>query len=357
MKKYCFVLLDSINRTPYIRKYIDAADFRYDVILWDRTHSSDAIGAEHCYSFQTDLLTSGWKEKAQKAKAYLQFRQYANQVLSENDYDGVFVFAANTACLCATVLQKKYQGRYILDFRDYWQEKHKWLYNIEKKLLADCYAAVISSRAYEAFLPPFHYCLSHNSQLLDTNQIRHFRERKTEKDRLVMACIGGVKYPEYDRKVLDYFANDPKFELRYLGRGYDVLEEYCRQKQYQNVVIAGEFPISKTLELYEGVDVILNMYGNHTPKLDYALSNKLYFSAQLGIPIIVCPDTYMAEMVIRHGTGFVVDIQNPSDKDAVYEQYQKIDWDRFYERCDAFLEEIKEDERAFCEMVRQFTAE
>lgn len=357
MKKFCFVLLDSINRTPYIRKYIDACEFHYDIILWDRMHNSDASGADNCYYFKTEKLSSGLKEKAQKARAYLQFSRYIKNVLAKNDYDGVFVFAANTACLCASTLLKSYKGRYILDFRDYWQEKHKLLYNIEKKLLRYCYTAVISSRAYETFLPPYKYVMSHNSQFLDEKQIEHFRNRETNKDRLVLACIGGVKYPEYDRQVIDYFANDPRFELRYIGRGYDVLTDYCNEKRYKNVVTSGEFLISETMGKYEGVDVILNMYGNHTPKLDYALSNKLYFSAQLGMPILVCPDTYMADMVTKHGTGFVVDIQNPSDKDKIYEQYMKTNWGDFYHHCDSFLDEIRNDEMKFRDMVRNFTAE
>ncbi len=181
MKKFCFILLDSINRTPYIRKYIDACHFHYDIILWDRTHNSDACGADHCYYFQTSVLSSGFKEKLQKAKAYVQFSGYIKKVLAENDYDGVFVFAANTACLCASTLLKKYKGKYILDFRDYWQEKHRLLYNIEKKLLAHCYAAVISSRAYETFLPPFAYYMSHNSQFLSADQVERFRNRETKK--------------------------------------------------------------------------------------------------------------------------------------------------------------------------------
>ena len=357
MKKFCFVLLDSINRTPYIRKYIDAYPFTYDVILWDRNHNSESCGADTCYYFQTERLAYGIKEKIQKAKAYLQFSGYIKNILEKQDYDGVFVFAANTACLCASTLIKKYKGKYILDFRDYWQEKHKILYNMEKRLLANCYTAVISSRAYETFLPPYHYYMSHNSQFLNEAEISKFRTRAIKKERLVLACIGGIKYPEYDKRVIDYFANDPRFELRYIGRGYDVLDSYCVQKEYENVVIEGEFPIAETVDKYEGVDMILNMYGNHTPKLDYALSNKLYFGAQLGIPILVCPDTYMAEMITEHGTGFVVDISNSADKDTVYQKYLKVNWAEFYSRCDSFLEEIRNDEEAFRSMVISFTAE
>jgi len=83
----------------------------------------------------------------------------------------------------------------------------------------------------------------------------------------------------------------------------------------------------------------------------------LYFSAQLGIPILVCPDTYMAKIVQKYKTGFVVDIRNPLDKNAVYEQYCQINWNEFFDHCDLFMNEIIEDEKIFCEMVRKFTTE
>ena len=85
MKKFCFVLLDSINRTPYIKKYINACEFHYDIILWDRMHNSDACGADNCYYFKTEKLSSGLKEKAQKARAYLQFSRYIRNVLTKNE--------------------------------------------------------------------------------------------------------------------------------------------------------------------------------------------------------------------------------------------------------------------------------
>lgn len=357
MKRFCFVQLDAVNRTPYIRKYISAADFRFDLILWDRGRNSDSCGAERCYRFYMDLSDSGIRMRVQKAIAYVRFARFCNRILRKNKYDGIFVFAANTACLCAGTLMKQYEKQYVLDFRDYWLEDKKWLYNLEKKLLTKCYAAVISSKAFERFLPPFHYYMSHNSQLLEQDLVNHFREMPVHKDRLVIACIGGVKKIDYDKRVIDYFANDPRFEIRYIGRGYEPLRSYCEDKKYENVYIEGEFLIEDTMKKYEGVDLILNMYGNHTPKLDYALSNKLYFSAQLGRPILVCPDTYMAEMVAKYGTGFVVDIDNPADKDFVFIRFGEMERAGFYRRCDAFLEDINEDELRFRQMVQAFTAE
>lgn len=357
MKKFCFVMLDSINRTPYIWKYINAADYKYDIILWDRGRNSDSCGAEKCYYYYTKASAPGGISKAKKMAAYFGFSKYCNKILKKNNYDGVFVFAANTACLTEKTLMKHYSGKFILDFRDYWLEKYRLLYRIEERLLSKCYSAVISSRAYERFLPPYDYYMSHNSQFIDEETAQSFRLRNKSNDKIVIACIGGIKKIDYDKKVIDYFGNDRRFEIRYIGRGYDALSGYCEEKKYANIHIEGEFPIEKTMEKYEGVDIVLNMYGNHTPKLDYALSNKLYFSAQLGMPILVCPDTYMAETVNKYGTGFVIDIQNPADKDSLYENYMNTDWKEFFKKCDSLLKKTEDDEEKFKELIRIFTAE
>ena len=81
MKKFCFVMLDSINRTPYIWKYINAADYKYDIILWDRGRNSDSCGAEKCYYYYTKASAPGGISKAKKmadnSKKCLKLKLYA----------------------------------------------------------------------------------------------------------------------------------------------------------------------------------------------------------------------------------------------------------------------------------------
>lgn len=357
MKKFCFVLLDSLNRAPYIVKYLNASKFNYDIVLWDRGRNSDSCGADSCFYLKTGKQMHGILGQLQKALAYVKFAFFASDKLRKNNYDGVFVFTANTAMLCSNILRKKYKGKYILDIRDYWKEYEKWFYNIEKKLVDDCYAAVISSRAYSSFLPKHEYFVSHNSQIITEAEKKHFRSRNLQHKRIVLACIGGIKYADYDKNVIRYFANDPRFELHYVGRGYEILQKYCDESAIYNVVIEGEFPINETMLKYDNVDMILNMYGNHNPKLDYALSNKLYFSAQLAMPILVCPDTYMAEVVEENGLGMKIDINDCTDKDRLWDFYTSLDRTSYIQKCDVFMKKTEEDEEKFRSLVAAFTQE
>ncbi|MBQ3669280.1 MAG: hypothetical protein II920_08655, partial [Clostridia bacterium] len=124
---------------------------------------------------------------------------------------------------------------------------------------------------------------------------------------------------------------------------------------YKNVHAEGEFPMSETLMKYEGVDAVLNMYGNHNPKLDYALSNKLYISAALALPIIVCPHTCMSETAEKYSTGFTLDIDRPEDRDRLYEYLTGIDRAEFIYNCDRLLENTRADDERFNKLIARFT--
>lgn len=353
MKKYCFVIIESLNRAPYLEKYIKACDYKFDIVIWDRSATSDNPGADNFYV----MHYKEGKELSYKDKfwGYIKFSKFASNILKKNNYKGVFVFTPNVGILCYNILLHKYKGRFILDIRDYWQEKHRLIYMIEKSLVKNSFANIISSRAYKKFLPNANYIITHNSQIMDSKICDRFRSQGLKKkEQIVIACIGAIKFAEYDKKVIDFFANDNRFLLKFIGKGYDQLEEHCRKGNIFNVYTEGMFPMNETFLKYEGVDMILNMYGNHNPKLDYALSNKLYFAAQLGRPIVVCKDTYMEKVAVDNGFGIAVDINNEKSRDSLFEYYNSIEYEKFIKNCDVFLERVVEDEKRFTNIVKKF---
>ena len=353
MSKYCFVIIESLNRAPYLAKYLNILDKDYDIIIWDRSGNSKNPGANNF--FVLNYKQGKNLNYFDKLCGYICFSRFASHILKKNNYDGIFVFTANVGILCYKVLTTKYKKRYILDVRDYWQEKHKIIYLIEKGLVKNSYANVISSSEYKTFLPKAEYVLTHNSQVIDDTVIKHFRNKRVlPKKQIVLACIGAVKYIEYDKKVIDYFANDSRFFLKFIGKGYEQLSDYCDSHKIRNIYIEGMFPMNETYDKYEEVDMILNMYGNHTPKLDYALSNKLYFAAQLGKPIVVCKDTYMERVATDNGFGIAVDIEDINSKDRLYKYYNSINYDELLESCDKFLKIVQKDEQNFASMIKQF---
>ena len=71
-------------------------------------------------------------------------------------------------------------------------------------------------------------------------------------------------------------------------------------------------------------DMINNLYGNNSMLLDYALSNKLYYAALLGLPILVSPDTYMEEVACSYGFGYSVNINSDTVCDDIYNYYKNL---------------------------------
>lgn len=353
MSKYCFVIIESLNRAPYLAKYLEVLKEDYDIIVWDRSGNSNNPGAANFYTM--DYKQGKNLNYFDKFVGYLKFAKFASRILKKSDYKGAFVFTPNVGILCNRVLIRKYKKRFVLDVRDYWKEKNKLIYLMEKGLVKNSFANVISSRAYKTFLPKSEYIVTHNSQIIDEKLMNHFRsQRISPKNKIVVACIGGVKYIEYDKKVIDYFANDDRFFLQYIGKGYDQLGNYCVNHHIGNVYVEGMFPMNETFDKYENVDMILNMYGNHTPKLDYALSNKLYFAAQLGKPIVVCKDTYMEEVSVGNGFGISIDLNDQDGKEKLYRYFNSINYDEFVKNCDSFLNSVEEDESNFEQMINSF---
>ena len=80
-------------------------------------------------------------------------------------------------------------------------------------------------------------------------------------------------------------------------------------------------------------------------KLKYALSNKLYYAAMLGKPILVSPDTCMEKVTQQYEFGFSCDENDENLADKIYEYYTSVEWDEFYNKCDSFIYDVTENEK------------
>lgn len=344
--KVCFVAMDNFNRVPYIQTYIKWIDQPFDVIYWDRSGLNDSIGEANVfrYKLSVDTIKDG-SNKIRKMHGYVGFRKFARHILSEMNYDLIFTLTANCAVLLSDVLLSKYSGKYVIDIRDYWHEDFFPYHNREQKLIQRSALAVISSPAYRDFLCEHDYVVMHNDQSIDPETKKRFMAKTEPSVPFLICCIGAMKNPEYDCRVIDYFANDERFELRFIGRGYDSLGAYVHKKGIHNVKLSGAFPMSETMKQYEGADAILNMYGNHSPYWDYALSNKLYFAARLRLPILVCADTAMAEYAKKYNFGYSIDLNDEKqfDKERILRSYAPEILNQRHLGCSAFLEVVEAD--------------
>lgn len=360
MKRYCLVSFCNMYVLPYAKLYINpiiASGAECDLIYWDRdalNGAKDGFGECRKICYQRKITPES--SAIEKLEGYIESRNFIVKELKTNNYDGIVFLQTHAAVACKGILKKKYQGKYIVDVRDFTLENYSIYRKLEDKVITNSFATVISSPAYSKFLPKYDYVIAHNFSPFPSEMVRKIRRSVFEKpiDPIQISFVGTVRFIDMDVKLLKLFANDVRFKLNYFGTGSEVLSDFCAKEGITNTEFYGSFTPEMTASFYQKTDLINNLYGNHNPFLDYALSNKLYHAGQLYIPILVCPDTYMEDISIQYNMGFVFDVNQPDAKELLYEWYHGLDRESLVKGCDAFIASVIEENTGFDKMIEKF---
>lgn len=324
---------------------INQEGYEYDIIYWDRHNTKEGTGARKVYRYNFDMLDES--TKSQKLIGYYGFRRYVKSILNKEEYHGLVLLTTSVGMILYDLIIKQFKGRFILDIRDYTLENNKIYYYFEEKLINESSATVISSEGFKNFLPLYNYIIVHNSKEITKSEkcIRSKHSRKV--DTIKISFIGFVRFIEQDKKFISKLGNDKRFSILYAGKGANRLKQYCEDNNFTNIELVDQFPSEKTLDFYEQTDLINNVYGNQNPLLDYALSNKLYYAANLKIPILVSDKTYMEEVTKKYKFGFAIDDNSPNLGDLLFNWYQTIDWGVMDSGCETFIEDVDKDNENF----------
>ncbi|MDA8227763.1 MAG: hypothetical protein M0T74_08730 [Desulfitobacterium hafniense] len=360
MKLFCIIGFCNMYVLPYAKTYIKAiqdSGAECTLLFWDR---DEVDGGNDNFPGCRKLCYQRKKTPESSAKdkvlGYLGASKYFRKVIKEENFDGLIFLQTHAAIACQSVLNKQYQGRYIVDIRDWTLENYGIYRNLEKKAIDSSFATVISSPAYSKFLPEHDYVVAHNYTPFPEDQVKAIREQllRDKPEPIGISFVGTIRFIDMDKKILKLFANDERFSINYFGTGSDILETFCKEQGINNTQFYGSFSPDMTTSFYEKTDIINNLYGNHNKFLDYALSNKLYHAGQFHMPILVCPDTYMEEISKEYGMGFVFDVDDAKNPDKLYEWYSGLDRDKLAEGCDRFIEKVKQDNEKFYALIKDF---
>ena len=327
MSRICFVSVGNLYTIPYIKIYEEILEEDFDIVYWNRDIIKECSEAKKLYCFNYKFTN-----KIEKIQGYLKFSKFTYDILEKNNYE-IIIFLGTLSAVLNYKVFKKINSKFIVDVRDYTLENNCMFFLIEKKCFEKCKAVVISSPAYENFLPKnVKYLTIHNTQ---NNQYNINKKKNSQA--LTISFIGTITYLEMNKKILNYFANDNRFLLKYIGKNSEILEKYCLEHKIKNVHFGKRFNPDDISNFYKDTDVILNAYGNHTPKLDYALSNKLYFATNLKVPIIVNDQTYMQKVTTNLGIGFTFDNNSNLKKELL--EFKLTD--EIIEKLNTFNENVK----------------
>lgn len=346
--KVLLISADNIYLTPYVNMYLkllEECGIDWNVLYWDK-NGNEALEDSRYIRFSVN-----WHSKVDKLKGYVAFRKKIKQKMNAGEFDFFIPLHQVADLLIWRTLSKTYRNRYIYDIRDYSYERFAIVRWIEKKLVDGSCLNVISSEGYKNFLPKGTYEIVHNLPKFDCTSYKQLVSN--ESGSYVISYIGLVRFMEQNRKIIDFFKNDSRFHLKFIGTNAEQLEEYCRENQVKNVSLIGTFDAKQTLEFYKDTDIIMNLYGNRTPLLDYALSNKLYYAAMLYKPILVCEETYMEKLSGKYGFGYTLKMQNPEEKDELFDFMENLNREKMMQGCDEFIATANRQNEELYEKIRQ----
>ena len=352
--KICIITPRSINDSPCLEKYKEIIKDPFDIIFWSKGENNVKFEAANSYKYTGIVPVEGGK--LSKIKHYYLFTRFAKRIVERNKYDKLIIFPTHMAWLLQRLLGRKYKGKYILDIRDYAGENNILIRRMTAKAVNNSGLCVITSPSYTRFLPKnASYTISHNIQTIDEKLVERYRAKKRDPSKpIVMSFIGTVRFLEQQKKLISTFGNDHRFVIKYIGRGSEALKSYCMNGKYANVELVGQFDKASLGKYYYDTDMAINVYGNNDPALVYALSNKLYSVAQMGMPILCSPKTYMESISSKFGFGISVDLNNPNCCDYVYNSFYSLGSSKLYSNCDSFINKVQLDEVKFNKKVKRF---
>lgn len=355
MIKVGILMFQNMRYAPFLKMYenllMDMNNVQYDVIYYERDKSLNEIkDANH--------IALPWHGKgtlaAPKYEKFANFLFYANdakKVLAEKKYDFLIVLTSFPSVLISNYLRKEYSGRFLVDIRDYTQERFKPYFKIEEKVFSKAALCVISSPGFVNFLPNIDYYICHNiDAVAASKKICSFD--KAYNRRLVIAYIGSISYETQCKQLIDLVIDDERFEFHFYGNESNGTEisRYINSKNNKRVKMMGEFLPSEKPSIYAASDLVFNCYGNDRILVKYAISNKYYDGAIYKRPLLVSPNTSMAEF--SQGFAYALDLGNIDGLDDLYSWYYGIDEEEFISYSDSVINKSLSENTKFLEKVR-----
>lgn len=320
-------------------QYFDLHGIPYDIICTDPYGDDEKGTADRLYK----VRTYGNPSVIQKISGYVRFISYAKKVMRENHYDLIVLRNEITTILFTNFLRKYYKGKYIVSVKDLFNENaklknEKLLTKQLNKAVADSYLTTVSSPAFcQYFEDSGKSLLVHNISPAVIPQKHMLSKEDVKKEPIIILYCGHISYPQIACKMIDRFKNDSRFFMRIVGNGSEPVKAYADKTECKNIEVLGGFKSSETIDILNTGHIIYNVYGNDFRCEQTALSNKLYYSVCMHMPILVSPKTYMAEITGKLGVGFEIDFDSPENIcDNLHDWYVNFDQEKVDQKCEDY---------------------
>ena len=172
---------------------------------------------------------------------------------------------------------------------------------------------------------------------------------------MTIGFVGGIRYFEINKKIIQAFANSEAYSLLYAGKqhpGCD-LQMFCTENGIRNVKFLPAYRDNEKPQIYQSINIINSVYGNTTSEVQTALPNKLYDAVLYKKPIIVSRNTYLHEIVEYYNIGLGISLDKNISRN-IDDYIANFDQKLFDIGCEIFLEQAYREKKIAMDSIDVF---
>lgn len=356
MRKILIIDTVAYDKAPYIKNYervFSDNNVYYDIFSWDRDSDGSIEKVGNMYVVHQKCPFGGSKLK--KIFPMYAFQKLLRKTIRNNNYDALVLIDSLAPVMISDVVLSEYQGKYILDIRDYTYEKYDFYLDRMMKLIDASVFTSISSKKFLRFLRPSNkYVVTHNISNVDS-EVKDIYDITTKKT-LSIGFVGNVRYYKENSLLIDSLKNS-RYIVSYTGSVTSEcnLKEYCKSNNINNVFFYGEFKNDCKPLIYKNIDIINSIYGDSSLEVTTALPNRLYDALLFKKPILASKGTYMGEIVQQYDIGLVVDIYRDNVLEKLNSYVANYSPQKVCSSMQNLLREVINEQEVWYEKVKEFT--
>lgn len=331
---------------PYAHFYLDNIDWsmhEIHVIYWNRDEKDEDLSMYeglHLHEFRQYMVNDATLKT--KLKLFYFFRKFCIKILKQYEFDYVIMLHSIPAVALYDLLTRRFEGRYIFDYRDSTYEPRIKLFKRMIGNLIRCSDVTFtSSDGFREYFPKDCQSKVITSHNLMEDSLKHRDYEKVLSDKIRICFWGFIRHAEMNKFLQDRVGNDNRFELHYYGREQidaQILKAYAYEHDYTNVFFHGEYKPEDRYEFVKDTDIIHNIYLDANTLR--AMGNKYYDGIIFRIPQICFPNSQMSRMSSAANVGVSLDPRNDDFCDKLYSYYQDLNCFDFNKNCDEELRRV-----------------
>lgn len=340
-----------ISRAPFLDKYIKILNkykSDYKVIFWNRSGITKYYGDEYiAYEKTSDV----YGNKLKKIFPFIGFSRFVRDVIKKGGFSRLIILTTFSGLIIFPILIGKYNNKFIFDFRDLTYERIFFFRIMVRKISEAAFFTCVSSPEFRDFVEP-KIVLSHNFRYDDINDTISLGEDRTEKKQRLLH-IGISRGIDYNKRLIDLFGGDKRFEVTIAGAGNDSSDVIMAAKKFDNIHIVGEYDYKQKEQYITKCDAMLYYYPCSFNN-NRALANKYYDGLIYKKPLVGNRKTYSGQRIENKKVGISVDIDNEDTPDLIYQYLVNMDYDVYMQNAEREMRDILEDDKKYMHMIENF---